>query len=289
VSEIPPSSYVLEGTADNFAALVVENSRKGLVVVDFWAPWVGPSLRQREMLIEVVEQLPGRFLLVTVNTDREKGLAHELGVKSLPACKLFRHGRVVEDLHGVQPHADYRRVIERHLGASDAVRRAAVEAWQAGRHDRAVQILAEGAMADPTDPGLPELMAKLLMRQGRHADALEVLRALPPELREAPALTPLIAHLSFIAAADDAPAPEVRERRLADDADDCDARFQLASLKLMADDYETALQQLIEIVRRDRSWKDDLARHGLLALFETLGGDSDLVRRYRAELFRLNY
>jgi putative thioredoxin len=289
VSEIPPSSYVLEGTADNFAGLVVENSRKGLVVVDFWAPWVGPSLRQREMLMEVVEQLPGRFLLVTVNTDREKGLAHELGVKSLPACKLFRHGRVVEDLHGVQPHADYRRVIERHLGASDAVRRAAVEAWQAGRHDRAVQILAEGAMADPTDPGLPELMAKLLMRQGRHADALEVLRALPPELREVPALTPLIAHLSFIAAADDAPAPEVLERRLADDADDCDARFQLASLKLMADDYETALQQLIEIVRRDRSWKDDLARHGLLALFETLGSDADLVRRYRAELFRLNY
>jgi putative thioredoxin len=289
VTEPQPAGFVLEGTADNFAALVVENSRKGLVVVDFWAPWVGPSLRQREMLVEVVEQLPGRFLLVTVNTDREKGLARELGVKSLPTCKLFRHGRVVEDLHGVQPHGDYRRVIEKHLGTADGARRSAVEAWQAGEHDRAIQILAEGAMVDPGDPGLPELMTKLLMRQGRHADALEVLRALPPELRQAPALTPLLAHLSFIAAADDAPAPEVLERRLADDPGDCDARFQLAALKLMADDYEPALQQLIEIVRRDRGWRDDLARHGLLALLDTLGSDSELVRRYRTELFRLNY
>jgi putative thioredoxin len=289
VSNPAAGSHVLEATADNFAALVVENSRKGLVVVDFWATWVGPSLRQREMLMEVVEQLPGRFLLVTVNTDREKDLARELGVKSLPMCKLFRHGRVVEDLHGVQPHADYRRIIEKHLGNADAVRRSAVEAWQAGHHDRAIRILAEGAMADPTDPGLPELMAKLLMRQGRHADALEVLRAAPPELRQSPSLAPLLAHLSFIAAADDAPAPEVLERRLADDADDCEARFQLASLKLMADDYESALRQLVEIVRRDRGWRDDLARHGLLALFDTLGSDSDLVRRYRAELFRLNY
>lgn len=281
---MPATDYIREGTAENFPALVLENSGKGLVVVDFWAPWVGPSLRQQAMLTEVAEALPGRFLLVTVNTDEQKSIAAAYGVKSLPACKLFRYGRVVEELHGVQPQADYRRIVERHLGSTDPVRRDALAAWQAGDADRAVQMLAEAAMANPADPSIPELLAKLLIQAGRHPDALDVLRALPPELRGHAGLQRLRSHLELVVAAQDAPPADDLARRLEQAAGDTEARFRLAAVRLLADDPEAAVRHLLEIVRLDPGWRDGLARQALLAVFDTLGVGSDLVRRARAEL-----
>ena len=281
---MPVTDYIREGTAENFPTLVLENSGKGLVVVDFWAPWVGPSLRQQAMLTEVAEALPGRFLLVTVNTDEQKSIAAAYGVKSLPACKLFRYGRVVEELHGVQPQADYRRIVERHLGSTDPVRRDALAAWQAGDTDRAVQMLAEAAMANPADPSIPELLAKLLIQAGRHADALDVLRALPPELRGHAGLQRLRSHLELVVAAQDAPPADDLARRLEQAAGDTEARCRLAAVRLLADDPEAAVRHLLEIVRLDPGWRDGLARQALLAVFDTLGVGSDLVRRARAEL-----
>jgi putative thioredoxin len=281
---MPATDFIRAATAENFPTLVLENSGKGLVVVDFWAPWVGPSLRQQAMLTEVVEALPGRFLLVTVNTDEQKSIAAAYGVKSLPACKLFRYGRVVEELHGVQPQADYRRIIEKHLGSTDPARRDALAAWQAGDADRAVQMLAEAAMANPADPSIPELLAKLLTQAGRHADALDVLRALPPELRGHADLQRLRSHLELVVAALDAPPADDLARRLDEVAGDTETRFRLAAVRLLADDPEGAVRHLLEIVRIDPGWRDGLARQALLAVFDTLGVGSDIVRRARAEL-----
>ena len=279
--------YILEGTAENFATLVIENSRRGLVVVDFWAPWVGPSMRQQAMLTDVARALAGRFLLVTVNTDEQKQLAADWAVRSLPSCKLFRHGRVVEELHGVQPEADYRRIVERHLALANPVKRAALAAWQAGDQARALQQLAEAAIADPADPSVPELMVKLLMQAGRHGDALDVLASLPSELRAVAALRRLRVHARFLAAAAAAlPAP-VLEARLAADPGDSAARFGLAALRLVADDTADAIAHLLELARHDPVWEDGLAREGLLTLFDTLGDETELVRRARQALASL--
>ena len=100
------SAYILEATTENFDRLVLDNSRRGLVVVDFWAPWVGPSLRQREILSDLARRHEGRFLLVSVNTDEQKPLAERFGGRSLPSFKLFRHAELVGEYHGVQPEAD---------------------------------------------------------------------------------------------------------------------------------------------------------------------------------------
>ena len=124
---------VLEATQENFPRLVLENSLKGPVLVDFWAGWAGPSMRQRELLLRLAEEYGGRFLLVTVNTDREKGIAREFGVKSLPSCKLFRYGKPVEQVHGMQTESDFRALIERHIvPLADKVQAAALKAWQGG-------------------------------------------------------------------------------------------------------------------------------------------------------------
>lgn len=280
--------YIFEGTELNFDQLVIENSRKGLVLVDYWAPWVGPSLRQREMLSELVSRYNGRFLLVTLNTDEQKGVAGRFAVNSLPLLQLFRNGKVVETLRGVQPEGDYQAAVDRYLVAlGDKVRLAAGKAWNRGRHDLAIQTLAEGAMAEPGNLEIPAMLAKLLMRLNRFEEARSVLTALPTEARASVPIAPLLAHLDFIVSAGVVEDPDTLRQGLEAHPEDNGKRFQLAAVSLIGDDYDGAVEALMEILRRDCDFNGGAARRGLLTVFETLGGDHDLVKHHRGELARL--
>jgi putative thioredoxin len=310
-------AYILEGTSANFAALVLENSRKGPVLVDFWADWAGPSLRQGDLLRRLARAYGGRFLLVSLNTDREKEIAHRYGVKGLPSCKLFRHGKVVEDIHGMQTETDYRALIERHLTPlADRAQAAALAAWEAGDEEKGIQVLAEAAMAEPDNPALPLLLAKLLIRQGRHTDAHAVLAALPPALRAGAEIRRLYTHLTLITAARvGGPAgnarpdsllqsghvphpcgpgavtgpvtPEDAEltARLEQDPEDHAARFVLGARCLVADDYAAALDHFAELERRAPGYRDGLAHEALLLVLDLLGPEDEQVRRYRRSRF----
>jgi len=282
--------YIFEASGANFEQLVLQNSRKGLVLVDFWSPRAGPSLRQREMLTQLAHSMGGRFLLATINTDEQQQLAREYGVRSLPSFKLFRNGRVVEEVRGVQPEADYRTIVERHLaGSGSAVQRAALVAWQQGEQDKAIGILAEGAMADPDDPGLPLLMAKLLVQAGRHRDAHEVLTALPPPACDHPEIVQLSARLDFLVTAADAPDAAALEAKLEQAPDDHASRYQLAALLLEREEHERAMEQLMTIQRQAPEFRNGQVRKGLLALFELLDPGDERVKRFRAELFALHH
>ncbi len=280
--------YILEGTRENFSTLVLENSAKGVVVVDFWAPWAGPSLRQRELLINLAEEYGGRFLLVSVNTDEQKRLAEDYQVKSLPSIKLFYRGKVVEELRGMQPEADYRTTIDKYASpVAETVQLSAARAWNEGDQDKAIQILVEGAMEEPENLALPDMLAKLLMRQSRHQQAYDMLDALPLDSKNTENIATLLSHLSFMLTAEAAEDSEYLQAAVESNPDDHATRYKIAAVALLADDYQESLEALIEILRRDRSWEEDKARRGLLAIFETLGSDHELVRKYRSELFRL--
>lgn len=280
-----PSPFILEGSADNFAALVLENSRLGPVLVDFWSSRVGPSLRQRDRLLQLAEAYGGRFLLVTIDTDQQRGLVGELGVRSLPCCKLFRHGRLVEQVFGLQPEAQYRALIDRHLPAvADGVTATALRAWQGGDGEGAVRLLAEGALAEPERADLPLLLVKLLMRLGRHGEAQAVLASLPEPLASRPELRRLGAHLDLILAAESAPSAEVLTQRLSVDPEDPEARFQLAARQLVADDVEGTLAQLAALVEQAPDYRSGVAGRALAALLDLLDPDDERVRRYRRSL-----
>jgi len=276
----------LEATRDNFARLVLENSRMGPVLVDFWAEWAGPSLRQRELLLRLAREYGGRFLLVTVDTDRQKDVAREMGVKSLPSCKLFRNGKPVENIYGMQTESDYRELIERHIvPLADKLQAVALKKWHGGEREKAVQLLAEGAMAEPENPALPLLLAKLLVQDERTEDAYSVLSSLPPGVRGEAGIERLRTRLEFVMAARNAE-PEVSlQADLSDAPDRSDTRFALASVHLMADDYGAALEELSELHRRDPAYRDGLPRRALLVVCDLLGPEDERTRRYRQLLF----
>ncbi|MCU7796826.1 MAG: tetratricopeptide repeat protein [Candidatus Thiodiazotropha sp. (ex Myrtea spinifera)] len=283
-------AYIVEGTVDNFDHLVLENSKRGLVLVDFWAPWVGPSLKQREILIDLAESYQGRFLLVSVNTDDQKPLAERFGVRSLPSFKLFRHGELVAEYHGVQPEADYPRIVESYVEKPlDETSRQAIATWQAGDPNAALQLLAEAAVSEPTQLAYPALMTKILMRQERFPEAHTLLSALPLEAQDSVEIRNLLAHLDFIVTAKAVGERELLQQQLDSTPEDPELQYALAALSLMSDDIQTALDLLLKLARSQPGYRNGIARKGMQAVLDQLDAQDEQVAHYRRELYRLNY
>ncbi|MGD8908826.1 MAG: tetratricopeptide repeat protein [Chromatiales bacterium] len=283
-------AFVLEGTLENFDRLVLENSRRGLVVVDFWAPWVGPSLRQREILIDLAERNGGRFLLVSVNTDEQKPLAERFGVRSLPSFKLFHQGELVAEYHGVQPEADYPRIVERYVEKElDPACRQAIATWQAGEPDKAMQLLAKAAVKTPDNLALPALMSKILIRQERYREAHSLLMTLPLQAQEAVEIRNLLAHLDFIVTAADSESSETLQQAIEVTPEDPELRYRLAARALIGDDIETALELLLALARSHPDYRNGVARKGMRAVLDRLDTADEQAARYRRELYRLDY
>lgn len=278
-------AYVREATAENFTTLVLENSDKGPVLVNYWSPSAGPCMMLLPRLKRLTDEFAGRFLLVLLNTDDFGAFARDQGVNSIPTIKVYRQGKVVDTLHGAESESTLREFIGRHVPrAATPLHGAALEAYQRGELDQAVTLAAEAALARPDQPQIPTDLAKLLMLSGRFDQADELLRCIPPAMREQRELRNLAAHLGFIRAAQGAPPIGALESAVTADPSDLDSRFQLAAAKVVRDDYEGAIVQLIEILKLDPQYRNGAGRHSLLALFDMLGDDDERVKRYRAQL-----
>ncbi len=139
-------------------------------------------------------------------------------------------------------------------------------------------------MADPEDMRISLTLAKLLLREQRHGQAYELLSALPKEKRKLAEVRDLLAHVGFVATAQAAPDQHTLEQAIKADDANLEACYQLSAFKLVEDDYEGAMEQLLKIMRRDRSFRDDVGRNGLLAIFGILSSKGPLVERYRSLL-----
>jgi putative thioredoxin len=264
------SPYVFDATAENFPRLVLENSGRGPVLVNYWSPRAGPCMMLMPRLVRLATEFGGRFLLVMLNTDELGRLAREHGVVSLPTIKIFRHGRAVDTLHGAESEDVLRNFIHKQLADNTIHAR--------GDTTGAVRLAAEAAMADPLNTDIPLELARLLVLQGRYAQADDLLQALPEATRDTPELRRFATHVAFLRTARAAPPTEELRRAIADDPDNLEARYQLSAVHLVANDYESAMQQLLEIATRGRGARRDTARDGLQALFELLGDDERVVR-----------
>lgn len=276
------SRFVFDASRDNFPQLVLGNSEKGPVMVHFWTPKAGPCMLLMPRLVKLTAEYSGKFLLVMVNTDELGHIARQYGVTSVPTVKFFRHGQVVHTTHGADPDAEFRKVLDRFIARdNDAIHVRALASQQRGDVQSARMLLVEAALADPDNPRIPADLAKLLMSGGELQQAHDLLTALPLALREDAEISRLISHLDFILAAHAAPPPADLMQRIEQNANDLEARYQLAAQCLVADDMGTAMAELLEIVHRDRGFRQDIGRRGLVSLFDLLGTAHPLTAQYR--------
>jgi putative thioredoxin len=283
------SPYVFDASAENFRTLVLENSDKGPVLVNYWSPRAGPCLMLMPRLVRLATEFSGRFLLVMLNTDELGQLARDHGVASIPTIKVFRRGQAVDTLRGAESETVLREFITRHVAReADAKYTAAILAYQRGDLDQAVTQAAEAALAEPDNPHLALDLVKLLILQRRYAQAEGLLESLPAETRELPEVRHLSAHVNLIRSAQDAPPPETLMKVIATDPDDLEARYRLSAVLLTQNEFEMAMTQLLEIIRRDNAHLQ-ASRDGLLAIFALLGEDDGRVRRYRTLLDKITH
>ncbi len=280
------SPHIVEVTRDNFQD-IMEASFSVPVLLDFWASWCQPCQVLMPVLAKLADEYDGRFVLGKLNTEEQQEIAGQFGIRSIPTVKLVRNGQLVDEFMGALPEGQVRAFLDRHLGReSDAVVATAGDLLRSGNADGAVQVLNEAAAADPDNPRIKPLLAEAQAMAGDIAGAEATIDALPPDQRDAPEIASLRSRLYFAGELAEAPDTATLEARLEADADDHEARYTLALRKVVEGDVETAMELLLELMRKDRDFGDDAGRKGLLRVFDLLGSDP-LVGQYRRRMANL--
>lgn len=280
------SAHIIDVDAQNFDAVVVEGSRRAPVVIDFWAPWCAPCRALAPMLEQLAAENQGRFTLAKINSDENQALATQFGVRGIPSVKAVVNGEVVDEFSGALPEREVRAFIERVVPSpAEELRREAMSAYRTDHNaGRALDTLARAAASDPGNEAVAIDQAAVLIDLGRLDDAQKAIDTLAPLTRMSEPVVALNAKLDLATGAAAAPDAGDLESRIARRAGDLDARLQLARLKVAQQEYRAALDQLLEIVKRDRGFEDDAARKTMLQVFSVLGSDNELVGEYRRRL-----
>jgi len=274
----------------NFDEVVVRGSATRPVLVDFWAPWCAPCRALAPVLEKLAAEFAGRFTLAKLNTDAEPELAGQYGIRGIPDVKAFVGGKVVDGFTGALPERALRDFLER-VVPSPAAPLAATAAARlaAGDAAGALATFDEALALDPDDEAVLLGRVEALLALGRHEIAAATLAGVedPRRTRLRPVkderrLAALKARVVLGAAggADLAALAAAAARQPVD----CAAKLAYADALAAAGDYARALPELLTIVATDRKFDDDVGRRRMLTIFDALGGDDELVRRYRREL-----
>jgi putative thioredoxin len=283
-------AIIFDATEENFNQAVVQASQKVPVLVDFWAPWCGPCKTLMPLLVKVAEAYAGKFRLAKVNIDEQQQLAAHFGVRSVPTVKLVKNGQLVDEFMGALPESQIQAFIDKHIEReSDALAMQAMAMYQAGQVEQAIATLNQAWQADPQNPRLPMQLLEMLVAQGDLDAVKAVIDALPAEQQASDTVQALKARLAFINLAEGAPDIASLEKTLKTDPANSEARYQLAVQLLVSGQLEPALDELLELMRSDRQYKDDAARKTLIQAFDMLGNQGEIVSRYRSKMASMLY
>lgn len=268
------ANKVIETTTARFRTEVLEESMRRVVLVDFWAPWCGPCKQLAPMLEKLVAAAGDKLTLAKMNIEAEPEVAEQLGIKSIPAVVAFQRGRPVDGFVGALPESEIRGFLERLVGPIDApedpmalTQALLAEGDIAGAH----ALLSELAAEDPPNPAVIAALAGLYVTAQQFDQARALLARLPESARSRPDVTAVAAALDNAEKAADLGEIGELRTRIGFDPNDLDAYFDLALALNARDEREEAAQALLEIIRRDRSWREDGARKQLLQFFEAWG------------------
>ncbi len=282
------SEHVSATTVRSFDADVIEASARQPVLVDFWADWCQPCRMLAPILEKLAVEYAGRAKVTKVNTDVERELAQAQGVRSLPTVRLFRHGRPVEEIIGVQPEAAFRSIVERHLERpSDRDRAEAARLLAADRAPEAVLLLERVIRDEPDNEHAQVELVEALTLAGQVEAAQERFAALPVHAMDAPRIKAIEARVFLARSIAGQPPEEELAGRVAAAPDDLAAACALAARQFLAGHAEPALERWLEVLRRGRDFGDGLARKSLLHAFELLQDRPELVQRYRRQMMAL--
>lgn len=272
---------------------VIEASKDVPVLVDFWASWCGPCKQLTPVLEKLVLQAGGLVKLVKVNADENQDLCQQLRVQSLPTVYAFKGGQPVDAFMGALPESQVKAFIEKLTDGAKAPLDQALEQGQAalaaGENDLALEVFKEIQAQDPANEAALSGILRAQIALGMLAEAEEILTSLPANLRVKADIEAAASALELAKEVGQTGDPADLRARLEANPKDNQARLDLALALFARNDAEGAIDELLELVRRDRAWNDEAARKQLVKVFDTLGGAHELTvagrRRLSSVLF----
>ncbi|WP_439590374.1 thioredoxin [Hydrogenophaga sp.] len=266
-------------TVANFEAEVIQASQHTPVLVDFWAPWCGPCKVIGPLLEKLEVDYAGRFKLVKIDSDQEQQLAAAFGIRSIPTCVLLMNGQPVDGFMGALPEGQIKAFLDKHLPSAEEVEAEEVEAealdaLAEGDIEGALEKLQQAVQTDPNNDDARFDLVKLLLELGQDDDAKV---AFAPVIAKAAGVRRLDSLQRWMAARDAQASvtdPEARAAELqtaiAANKRDFDSRFALAQLLMAYGQWVPAMDELLEILMRDKAWSEDLARKTFIAILDII-------------------
>ena len=276
---------MIDTTLSSFESDVIEASAEVPVLVDFWAPWCGPCKALGPVLEKLEREYGGRFKLVNVNSDTNPELVSSFCLKSIPYVVAFVDGNAVAQFMGAQPEAYVRAFLDRLIpNPGEIEHRSAREALAKGQFGVAEEFLKNALALDPSNDGARLDMIGLLLDRNDVASAKFNHALLSPRAQNQSTYSAVQARYESACKAADLPPPETLMRRIEEQPGDLQARLDLAELYIARREFAPALEQLLEIVRRDRGFNQDIGRLKMLEVFEIAASHPELVDEYRNKL-----
>jgi putative thioredoxin len=270
---------VKETSLASFATGVLEASREVPVIVDFWAPWCAPCKQLGPALEKAVNAAKGAVRLVKVNIDENQEIARQLRIQSIPTVYAFKNGQPVDGFMGAIPESQIKSFVEALIGGAGhggedhaaEILAAADAAFAAGDMGQAAQAYAHVLQDEPGNPKAAAGLARCYLKSGDVERAKTTLQLVRPDDAADEAVRAVEAELKLREQAASLGDAGALKARLAADPNDHQARYDLALALDAKGEREAAIEELLELVQRERKWNDDAARQHLVTLFEAMG------------------
>ena len=273
----------------DFEEQVIEASFNQPVVIDFWAPWCAPCKVLKPILEKLADEYGGKFKLAKVNSDENQEIAARYAVRGIPAVKAMVDGKIVNEFTGALPEGSVREWLDKIIPSpAEEMRREAQRMVDAGDLDGALQKLKDASKLDPDNEMVRVDSAEILLVQGNADAAQRLLDSLrDPDILKNARVLQLKAQVRLAEMQAEGDSEAVLAAAVKANENDLEARLKLANVLIAANRPAEGMDQLLEIVRRDRGFREDIGRKMLLDVFNLLGGQGELVATYRRKLAAL--
>ncbi len=274
--------YSFDVSEAEFEQKVVQRSRELPILVDFWAPWCAPCKQLGPVLEKLAAEHQGRFELAKVNVDQAQQLAMMLRIQSIPMVYLFVGGQPIDGFQGVQPESQIRQLLEKHLPPpKEDPMQLARDALVEGRFREASQLLEEVLRERPQDGEALLGMARIALMQGDLESAERFANTIDEEDSHFSAAQRLKQVFGF---GEEAGSEMALRERLEFAPEDVAAWFSLGATLALENRLQEALDAFMEVVKRDRGFREDGGRKAILSLFALLGPEDPMLSKYRRRL-----